>query len=141
MTTFALIVRGCLNVLCRAPYFCTMNFVNTVDIRVGSFIRQWVEAVEGSDWLTPLSPDPICFLRPCGPSDMHRLGTPRRRIGFVYMKSVPDTSAAFSSTVIWDKTLSIFKATPSCRLSGFSIAGRAKKVLHYGKNFCIMVRK
>ncbi len=49
MTTFALIVRGCLNVLCRAPYFCTMNFVNTVDIRVGSFIRQWVEAVEGSD--------------------------------------------------------------------------------------------
>ena len=57
------------------------------------------KAVAGKLPVTPLSPPSPCTLRPCGPSDMRREGMPRRGTGLVYMKSVPATSAAFSSAL------------------------------------------
>ena len=82
--------------------------------------------VAGSLSETPLSPEPFCLRRPWGPSDMHRLGTPSRRMGLVYMKSVPDTRAAFSSTVISFRMRSISMSSPLVLCLRYYFTGSAR---------------
>ena len=89
------------------------------------------KAVAGSLSETPLSPEP--FLRPWGPSEVHRLLTPSRGMGLVYMKSVPETRAAFSSTVICCKICSISTKCPLRPL--FSIL----LYTNTGSMYCIFV--
>ena len=57
------------------------------------------KAVAGGLPVTPLSPPSSCTLSPCGPSDMRKDDIPEPGTGFVNIKSLPATSAAFSSVV------------------------------------------
>ena len=64
--------------------------------------------VAGSLSVTPLSPPSFCTLSPCGPSDIRSDGMPSLRTGLVNIKSVPATSATFSSMVSSLMILSMF---------------------------------